>query len=198
MWVPKFADDHFELGQLGEHHVADGLALARDASTIIVVSFAGSRSSAVSSYAVLLLRRSDALDFAPGAWVFPGGSVAAEDVVQGDNVVSLRATACRECLEETGLHVEPDSLVPLSRWITPPGRSRRFDTRFFVSIVEDVDHPTVTIDNREIVDHKWLTPADALDQYGDAMLPPTRATLQQLPMTDLATFRSWLDELTLQ
>ena len=49
---------------------------------------------------VLLLRRPGGADFAPGAWVFPGGSVHGADADQPD---PLRAAALRELFEEAGV-----------------------------------------------------------------------------------------------
>ncbi len=49
---------------------------------------------------VLMLRRPGGADFAPGAWVFPGGSVHAEDAHFSD---PLRSAALRELFEEAGV-----------------------------------------------------------------------------------------------
>jgi 8-oxo-dGTP pyrophosphatase MutT (NUDIX family) len=49
---------------------------------------------------VLMLRRPGGADFAPGAHVFPGGSVHAEDRLLGD---PLRGAAVRELFEELGI-----------------------------------------------------------------------------------------------
>jgi len=49
---------------------------------------------------VLMMRRPGGADFAPGAYVFPGGSVHAEDAELGDE---SRAAAVRELFEEVGI-----------------------------------------------------------------------------------------------
>ncbi len=49
---------------------------------------------------VLMLRRPGGADFAPGANVFPGGSVHADDRLLGD---PLRGAAVRELFEELGI-----------------------------------------------------------------------------------------------
>jgi 8-oxo-dGTP pyrophosphatase MutT (NUDIX family) len=49
---------------------------------------------------LLMMRRPGGADFAPGAYVFPGGSVHAEDAGLGDE---SRTTALRELFEEVGI-----------------------------------------------------------------------------------------------
>lgn len=49
---------------------------------------------------VLMMRRPGGADFAPGAYVFPGGSVHPEDAAFGDEA---RAAAVRELFEEMGI-----------------------------------------------------------------------------------------------
>src|SRR5437764_1734549 len=49
---------------------------------------------------LLLMRRPGGADFAPGAYVFPGGSVHAEDAQWPDEI---RAAAVRELFEEVGV-----------------------------------------------------------------------------------------------
>jgi 8-oxo-dGTP pyrophosphatase MutT (NUDIX family) len=49
---------------------------------------------------ILFIQRPGGADFAPGAWVFPGGSVHAEDETQPD---PHRAAAIRESFEEAGV-----------------------------------------------------------------------------------------------
>jgi recombination protein RecT len=49
---------------------------------------------------LLLMRRPRGADFAPGAYVFPGGAVNAQDSESGDEI---RAAAIRELFEEVGI-----------------------------------------------------------------------------------------------
>jgi 8-oxo-dGTP pyrophosphatase MutT (NUDIX family) len=53
-----------------------------------------------SPWRVLMMRRPGGADFAPGAYVFPGGSVHSEDAAFGDE---YRAAAVRELFEEMGV-----------------------------------------------------------------------------------------------
>ncbi|MGB2712181.1 MAG: NUDIX domain-containing protein, partial [Conexibacter sp.] len=128
--------------------------------------------------------RNPASRFMGGAWVFPGGSVDADD---GEGEPALRAAATREAAEEAGVQIaDPAELVPYSRWITPAVVKIRFDTWFFVAHAPDDAAPQV--DGGECVDWRWSTPQDALDAHaaGELMLVfPTIKHLEQL-----ATFAS--------
>ena len=85
----------------------------------------------------------------------------------------LLVAAIRETYEETGLLVgcsardEPfnlSGLIYFARAITPPGRSRRFDSRFLVadaSVVSNLDQPH-PLETPELLDLKWATLAEAL------------------------------------
>ena len=89
-----------------------------------------------------------------------------------------------EVLRSAGLRVDTQHLAPWSRWITPIQPSvtnKRFDTRFFVAVLPDGQHPIH--DNIEAIDSVWLTPFDALSRYwaGDLPLaPPQIMTLVSL------------------
>lgn len=82
--------------------------------------------------------------------------------------------ALRETFEETGLlagrataGAAPDlsGLIYFARAITPPGRSRRFDSRFFVAnadIVSNLDAPH-PLENEELLRINWVTLTEALE-----------------------------------
>lgn len=101
---------------------------------------------------------------------------------------ALALTAIRETCEETGLllgrrtstaiaapsagwapfaetHIHPDlaALTFVARAITPPGRTRRFDTRFFIADRRDAAHQIAGISgpDAELVELKWLSFAEA-------------------------------------
>ena len=81
----------------------------------------------------------------------------------------------KRLLADLSLRLDTSNLVPWSRWITPkvPSvSSKRFDTRFFVALVEE--GVEVSHDDRELVETVWLQPRAALEMYwqGQMMLAP--------------------------
>jgi 8-oxo-dGTP pyrophosphatase MutT (NUDIX family) len=112
---------------------------------------------------VLMILRHANSSFVPSAWVFPGGAVDPEDGVPG-TLEAARAAAVREVFEETAIRLEGE-LVPTSRWVTPAGLPKRFDTWFFLASVQR-DVP-VTLQESEAVDYVWIAARDALARRGD-------------------------------
>ena len=131
----------------------------------------------------LMLRRNSKLAFG-GMWVFPGGRVDDADHADAlDAYDAARRAAVREAMEESNLAVVLDDLVPLSHWTPPAQTPKRFATWFFVAPAPD---GAVTIDDGEIHDHMWVSPAAALAQRdaGEIELaPPTFVTLHALART---------------
>lgn len=119
---------------------------------------------------VLLLQRPERASFMPGAWVFPGGAIESGE--------SEAEAAVREAREECGVELDAGALVVTSRWITPAGIPKRFDTWFFLAKVpRDMN---VTIDGSEIVDAMWIAPADALARRDLKLVFPTIKNLEAL------------------
>lgn len=143
----------------------------------------------------------------PSTWVFPGGAVDLEDADPPPNFRNCddwKVAAIREMIEETGLWLtsrgvvesEPterafeaivdtdhdldgDRLIYFSNWITPEFLPIRFDTRFFLTVVDTAVHGSV--DGDELVDLRWVEPHAALaDERNGAfdMAFPTRRTLE--------------------
>ena len=131
----------------------------------------------------LMLRRNSKLDFAGGMWVFPGGRVDEGDragLDPTDDLGAARRAAVREALEETGLAITEDALVPFSHWTPPDVAVKRFLTWFFVA---EAPQGEVAIDLGEIHEQAWMAPADAMIRRNALeieLLPPTWVTLHRL------------------
>jgi 8-oxo-dGTP pyrophosphatase MutT (NUDIX family) len=132
---------------------------------------------------LLLVQRSPQARFMGSAWVFPGGAVddadMATDPPLGDRPAGVRAAARRELAEEAAVQIDDlDQLVPYARWITPRVLPIRFDTWFFLAAAPPDAAPAV--DNSEIVDWRWASPAAALADETLTLAFPTRRQLEQL------------------
>jgi 8-oxo-dGTP pyrophosphatase MutT (NUDIX family) len=128
---------------------------------------------------LLMVRRTPAARFMAGHWVFPGGAV---DPADGDGQAGLRAAAKRELAEEAGIELGPEAeLVPFARWITPAQSPIRFDTWFYLTVAPV--GAEARVDGVEIVDSRWLRPAQALVAHAGGDLPlalPTEKQLERL------------------
>lgn len=111
---------------------------------------------------VLMGQRGAGAAFMPSKYVFPGGAVDPEDHAFDHNghltpdcarrltaacppdappPAALVGAALRELDEETGLKPPHPALHFIFRAITPPGRSRRFDARFFLLDAAEIAQP---------------------------------------------------------
>jgi hypothetical protein len=112
-------------------------------------------------------------------------SVPAADLSGARGDVEAGRVSFGELLRANALAVDSDALRPWSRWITPPGESRRYDTRFFIGAVPDgVEALDVTSESSAA---SWVALGEALEQAqrGErGLLPPTLATLTSLVAFD--------------
>jgi 8-oxo-dGTP pyrophosphatase MutT (NUDIX family) len=117
---------------------------------------------------------------------------------------ALALAAVRETYEETGFIVgerhqqnDPEAaggwtkflaegfiprlstLAYFARAITPPGRPRRYDTRFFIVDVSDVAHRATSIDG-ELLDIDWFTIDEALTLKLASITPHVLGDLKEL------------------
>lgn len=130
---------------------------------------------------VLLLQRNTKLDFAGGAWVFPGGAIDAEDA-GADALEQARQAACREAQEEAGWRLLPQQLHWFAHWTAPETIRKRFATWFFIADVS-AEQQQVDIDGSEITAARWVTPAQAIELHRTKhieLMPPTYVTLLEL------------------
>ncbi len=92
---------------------------------------------------------------------------------------------------EHGIALAIDRLIYIGHWLTPIGRPKRFDTRFFLA--EAPPGQTAARDDVEMVDERWFTPADALAQSAELkLLTPTIKTLEEIARFDtVPALLSW-------
>jgi glyoxylase-like metal-dependent hydrolase (beta-lactamase superfamily II)/8-oxo-dGTP pyrophosphatase MutT (NUDIX family) len=77
-------------------------------------------------------------------------------------------------LQQHDLYIPAEKMAYFAHWVTPAGRTRRFDTRFF--LMQGPEGQEVRHDGTEIVGHLWLTPAQALARVQRNELTMVRAT----------------------
>ena len=83
-----------------------------------------------------------------------------------------------EFLEREALYLPCDRIAYFAHWITPPARSRRYSTRFFVALA-----PAGQVgshDAGETVSHTWIRPAEALARFEQGTLTLVNATRDAL------------------
>jgi 8-oxo-dGTP pyrophosphatase MutT (NUDIX family) len=148
-------------------------ATPRPAATVVLLRRGGKHTDR--GLQVCLVQRNPEASFMPGVWVFPGGAVDAGD---GEGEHGHRRCAVRELKEEAGIEVDPDELVPYSRWITPRIVPVRFDTRFYLALApaHSPPHP----DGSETVDAGWFAPGRALEMHEQDQLPLVFPTIKHL------------------
>ena len=86
-----------------------------------------------------------------------------------------------QIISQSQLSLDLSGIKPISRWITPKGGPRRYDTYFFVA--QSRSPVTPKVDGKEAVEAFWISPSDALQKWESGeltMISPTLATLQQL------------------
>jgi 8-oxo-dGTP pyrophosphatase MutT (NUDIX family) len=92
-----------------------------------------------------------------------------------------RQTTFLKILDETGMVLALDELVPYAHWITPEGMPKRFDTWFFLAAAPP--EQLGAHDGRESTDSLWLSPREAVagGESGRFKLPfPTMRNLIKL------------------
>jgi len=76
------------------------------------------------------------------------------------------------------LRLAVDELDFYNRWTTPPGRPRRFDTRFFIGVAPPLAQGKE--DGVETTDAVWITPRDALARHEAGDFDLMAVTVKQL------------------
>ena len=155
---------------------------------------------------VFWVRRAPHDRFLSGFHAFPGGRVDPRD--GHDPEAAARHAALRETAEETGwlpggrldptlrakirdgggeLPIDVEAvarrMLPAGIWKAPSYLVARFQTRFYVLIVDDDADPRVDVGDPELDAGGWIRPAAALDAWRQSkvlLAPPTRWLLEAL------------------
>lgn len=165
-----------------DRYEGDGTNPTIPASTVVLLR------DSTAGLETLMLRRNSKLSFAEGMWVFPGGRIDEEDHSTGpdasrDEYAAACAAAVREAAEEADVSVDPDSLIHYAHWLPPIQAPKRFSTWFFLAPTPPGPAGDVTVDQGEIMEHQWLSPAATLELHRQRtieLLPPTWMTLHDL------------------
>ena len=152
----------------------------------------------------------------PGGIADPIDRALAAELSDGSELAAMRLTAIRESFEETGLwlgapladpvarreelragtismrdlvregSLDLETLIWTSRWITPEGLPKRFDTYFFVAAVSRDAAPSA--DQDEIEEVVWISPAEALRRHAARAMHMVFPTVRNLET--IASFRT--------
>jgi len=129
-----------------------------------------------------------------GSWPSLDAAVRAELAALRPRVASGELGFEAVC-QRFGLQPSYGALHFIAHWLTPMGRAKRFDTRFFLALVppgQEALH-----DARETLGHVWIAPAEALSPRNSRrLMTPTRATLEQLlPFDSAQALQDWAAQL---
>jgi glyoxylase-like metal-dependent hydrolase (beta-lactamase superfamily II)/8-oxo-dGTP pyrophosphatase MutT (NUDIX family) len=103
---------------------------------------------------------------------------------RAEKLLHWRKKPFRNMLEAEDLYLPAGELAYYGHWITAPGRSRRFDARFFVALAPEGQQGSH--DAGETVHDIWITPREALERGARGEIELVHAT--QFSLKDLARF----------
>ncbi len=127
---------------------------------------------------VLLTKRSDDADVAPGVWNVPAGKVKFEEVPS--------AGVVRECLEETELHVDIIKELATSAFKTKVGQedAYRLAMTYLVALKDDEKVDNLKL-NEEHSEYEWVNVQDVASPKFDSMMPRLRDIIMNISKNSL-------------
>jgi 8-oxo-dGTP pyrophosphatase MutT (NUDIX family) len=106
------------------------------------------------------------------------GETPIDVVEQIRDAVHADAGAFVPALAEHGVSLDLGPIDEVARFITPSGPPRRFDTRFFVA--EAPAGQVAKHDEEEVVQHRWIEPAKAIEEFRNDAFPLMSVTHRML------------------
>ena len=110
-----------------------------------------------------------------------GGSLTHAELLALRTELAAHPASLAALLRARGLRLDLSALHPFARWITPIAESRRYDTRFYVTVLPQGQEGAH--DERETTSSFWATPARVLARFEEGtvqLAPPTHRTLELL------------------
>ena len=110
-----------------------------------------------------------------------------ERFVEHRRAVDAGEVSLVDIARSEGLRLATDRIHYFSRWVTPLGAPRRYDTRFFIAHPPEWQNPVH--DDREVIANLWIRPAEALDRHARGefeLIFPTVRSLEALGRFDTA------------
>lgn len=114
----------------------------------------------------------------------PPGPVAAQfqvPLAQARERINRGELGFLDWVAAQGWVLSTERLVYFAHWVTPEAVPKRFDTRFFLAPAPP--GAEALHDTREVVAHRWLTAAEALEAHGAGrihMIEPTVKNLERI------------------
>ena len=83
-------------------------------------------------------------------------------------------------MDAAGLVPATDHLIPFAHWITPQYRTKRFDARFYIARAPEGQ--SGAHDDQELIDSRWITPAEAFAETAAGNIRIVFATRSNLAL----------------
>ncbi len=106
------------------------------------------------------------------------GEAAPQVIDEIRQAVHADAAVFADTLRDHGLQLNLSDMHEAARFVTPVGPPRRFDTRFFVAAAPP--NQTASHDEEEVVEHRWIAPAEAIELFRNDEFPLMSVTHRML------------------